>query len=231
MGAIRRLRSVAAAVSADSGKADDATLLEAQLLAAENRLVPAAFSKDVIRELMVAGGRATEGAKVQRVSGTTETERRLAVEMPSDIELGAPPQPLIDSMGRVSAEQMARLGSLEATAAREGRYEDASYLQRLQRVVDPHTPQLSYDDCAPESPEDAAEFFLQHGFVVIKGAMAPDRLARVQGAWESFAGPAREAWVEHKKHCHGIARHYHDVPTPGKTSMSYKSFSLPLTRS
>jgi hypothetical protein len=192
----RRLRCITAGiVSADSkaGEQDsvnDALLEAAQQLATENRLVPSAFPPEIIRELMVAGGQATAGAKVQRVSGVvTETERRLAVEMPEDIELGAPPQPLLDDEGQVSAEEMDRLCSLEAAAATEGRYEDALYLQRLQRVIDPCKPQLSYDDCAPESPEDAAvrKRIFGHHFILKTESFTP-RQARDKHSWEMFGG-------------------------------------------
>eukprot|EP01051_Picozoa_sp_SAG22_P020272 SAG22_NODE_4034_length_1414_cov_2.077567_2_plen_345_part_00 len=128
--------------------------------------------------------------------------------------------------GAVTAEQMRHLQSLEVAAAAEGRYEDASYLQRLQRTIDPSKPQLTYEDCAPEAPEAAAEFFLEHGFVIVRGALSPERLARVQAAWAQFAGPARAAWEEHKRHCHGIARHYHDQVEEGWTQVARKWYGI-----
>lgn len=206
MVALRRLRSIAAAVA--GVETSTTTLLEQVVaLAANNRLVPSAFSPETIRELMVAG--TTEDSDLTGTSGMTETERRWAVEMPEDTELGTPPFPLQDADGRVSVETMGRLHALEAAAAAEGRYEDATYLSRLQTVIDPAKPPLSYEDCSPEDHEASAQFFLENGFVIIRGAMSPDRIARVQASWERFAGPAREAWLENKSHCSGLARHYH----------------------
>jgi hypothetical protein len=224
--AARRLRSISAAVTAATPGPQLDALQQAEELATANRLVPADFPADVIRELMVAGGHSTVGAKVQRVGGTTETERRWAVEIPRDIELGVPPAPLVDAGGAVTAEQMRHLQSLEVAAAAEGRYEDAVYLQRLQQVIDPEKPQLSYEQCAPEAPEAAAQFFLDNGFVIIRGALPPERLTRVQAAWGRFAGPAREAWEEHKRHCHGIARHYHDQVEEGWTQVARKWYGV-----
>ena len=208
---LRRLRSIAAAVA---GVETAALLDQARQLAASHSLVPSEFSAETIRELMVAD------------NGMTETERRWAEEIPSDIEIGAPPQPLCDGEGRVTAEHMGRLGALEVAAAAEGRYEDASYLSRLQRVIDPDTPQLTYEDCSPEAPEAAAQFFLDNGFVIVRNAMSPDRVARVQAAWEHLAGPAREAWLEHKSHCSGVARHSHASVENGWFNVACKWYGV-----
>ena len=126
-------------------------LATAQQLAASNRLVPGEWPNDTIREIMVAG------------DGMTETERRWAVEMPQDIELGVPPKRLQDSQGKVTPASMQQLRSLELAAVAEERYEGAIYLQRLQRVLNPDKTPLTYDDCAPDSPDEAAQFFLDNG--------------------------------------------------------------------
>ena len=184
----RRLGAVGAAIVAPAAantNAAAALLAQAERLAATNELKPGDFPADVIRQLMVADGtNVSNNVALRRADGRlTETERRLALEMPSDIELGVEPWPLMDGNGRVTAAQMETLRGLEAAAAAVGRYEDAVYLQRLQGVIDPAKPPLSYEDCAPEAAEDAAEFFLTNGFVIVRGAMAPDRIARVQASW------------------------------------------------
>eukprot|EP01051_Picozoa_sp_SAG22_P006247 SAG22_NODE_402_length_11035_cov_6.315929_10_plen_339_part_00 len=220
---LRRFRSIAAAVAGQGAEAtlsqppatQQLQLLEqARKLAAGGSLVPSDFPAGTIRELMVAG------------DGMTETERRWAAEMPSDIEIGAAPQPLCDGEGRVTAAHMGWVRALEVAAAAEGRYEDASYLSRLQRVIDPDKPRLTYEDCSPEAPEDAAQFFLDNGFVIVRGAMSPDRVARVQAAWERLAGPSREAWLEHRSHCSGIARHSHARVEDGWKNVARKWYGV-----
>eukprot|EP01048_Picozoa_sp_COSAG05_P009090 COSAG05_NODE_724_length_7726_cov_2.123771_3_plen_599_part_00 len=223
--AMRRLRCIAAAMTrgaAAAGEASDmetttsaALLKQAQQLASTNRLFPDEYPADVIRKLMTAA------------DGMTEVERRWAAEMPHDIELGAPPCPLQDGAGRVTTAHMAHLRKLEAAAAKEGRYEDALYLSRLQGVIDPRKPQLTYEDCAPEDPAAAAQFFLDNGFVIVRGALPPDRLARVQAAWERFAGPGREAWEEHRRHCGPtIKRHYHESVEDGWQQVARKWYGI-----
>jgi hypothetical protein len=187
---------------------------EARALASVNRLIPSDFPDAVIRELMTAA------------DGQTETQRRWAEEMPSDIELCAPPRPLQDAHGRVTSEHMAYLHSLEKAAAAEGRYEDAVYLQRLQKVIDPTRPTLTYEQCAPHDPDDAASFFLENGFVIIKGAMSPERVARVQAGWARFAPAAHEAWEEHRQHSHGIKRHYFDTVEAGWGQVARKWYGV-----
>ena len=56
--------------------------------------------------------------------------------------------------------------------------------------------------------------------------MSPERLARVQTGWERFAGPARVAWEEHRRHCSGIARHYHQHVEEGFTQVARKWYGI-----
>ena len=56
--------------------------------------------------------------------------------------------------------------------------------------------------------------------------MSPDRVARVQAAWEHLAGPAREAWLEHKSHCSGVARHSHASVENGWFNVARKWYGV-----
>ena len=74
-------------------------------------------------------------------------------------------------------------------------YRAATRLQDLLHVVEPK-PQLTVDECAPATPEEACDFFLREGFVCVRDLFPPETLRRLQAAWLHAQQPARDLWEE-----------------------------------
>ena len=85
------------------------------------------------------------------------------------------------------------LSAAVRAAADAGDYRRAAALQDVLAVAQPR-PLLSVDDCAPPEPDDAAAFFVENGFVVVKQLFDAPLLARMQQAWRRAAAPARALW-------------------------------------
>eukprot|EP01052_Picozoa_sp_SAG31_P013903 SAG31_NODE_848_length_11534_cov_8.897463_13_plen_196_part_00 len=102
----------------------------------------------------------------------------------------------IDENGWFCADLAATHAAL-SVAVSAGNYRAAAALQDLVFVAEPK-PALSVRDCAPQSPDAAADFFLENGFVVIEQLFDAAKLARIQAAWQRAQAPARQLW-EHAK--------------------------------
>ena len=99
------------------------------------------------------------------------------------------------AVGRGFTPDLAALESAIGDAAASADFRQAAALQDLHFVAAPK-PTLGVGDCAPESASDAADFFLQNGFVAIRELFAPSVLARLQAAWGRAQAPARALWDE-----------------------------------
>jgi hypothetical protein len=63
-------------------------------------------------------------------------------------------------------------------------------VQDIRRVLDPGNAK-STDDCAPAGVEEQARAFFENGFVIVRGAIAGEKLARVQSAWDQLEVDSR----------------------------------------
>ena len=97
----------------------------------------------------------------------------------------------IDEVGL--SEGTLRLLARERDAcAAERDYRAAATLQDLITVLTPRAITLA--DLSPQSLEDQAQCFYEHGMVVFPGAFQGEQLATLQSAFLSKERPAREAW-------------------------------------
>ena len=80
---------------------------------------------------------------------------------------------------------------LAAVAAED--YALAGHLHQLASVLDPSQRQ-STEQCAPSTAEAQIECFHRNGFVILRGVMAGERLARAQQVWTSLMEPQWAEW-------------------------------------
>ena len=111
--------------------------------------------------------------------------------------------------------------------AKAERYERAGYIRDLLEVIRPKPPRSAMD-FAPEGLEAQAQCFFDNGFVVIRDALAPGRLAAIQAAWERFEPPCKAAWLDNRAHNLGINRHsfHHADAASGRTVVQRKMFGI-----
>ena len=112
----------------------------------------------------------------------------------------------MDADGRHTPEHQRYLAELQAAAVAAEDFGRAQHIQTLRRVLDPANA-LTPEQCAPETPEEQASFFFRNGFVILRGCLEGEALARCQSAWSALESHARPAWEEARSHCSGIARH------------------------
>lgn len=174
---------------------DSTELDELRQSLSEGTLVTRSLPASVVRALMQPS-----------VDEPTETER-ITASLPGDIGLGDTPRPLLDEGTAASTPEMLQwLCSLRDQAVKAHDYRRASYIHQLHECLRPK-PALTLQDCAPESVEAKADFFLKNGFVCVENALGGAALSRAQAAWAEFERPSKDMWLDARQHNHGIARH------------------------
>lgn len=126
--------------------------------------------------------------------------------------------------GTMSGVTLAELERRRRKAAASEDYERAGQLRDLLAAVRPR-PQLSLEDAAPSTLAEQEAFFAEHGFVVVRHALAGERLAKVQAGWLSASSALRAEWEEAKRYGVGLNRH----SFASGATVSRKFYSVPWT--
>eukprot|EP01045_Picozoa_sp_COSAG04_P015627 COSAG04_NODE_1247_length_7582_cov_4.668181_6_plen_267_part_00 len=126
--------------------------------------------------------------------------------------------------GTLAAAELQDLARREGAAAAGRDYRLAAQLRDLQGVLGPRPGgPLRPADCSPPGLAEQTRFFLREGFCVLPGAVEPERLRRIQQAWQIAAEKARAQWerdkvggegqsgVNYASGAPGIHRHYFDI--------------------
>ena len=140
---------------------------------------------------------ATATATAAATAAAAVVSRRVIAE-PADLGAGLLPlqlAPGLDASGRLQPlpESLDRLRQAMHAAAAAGDFRLATALQDVLFVAEPTAP-LTVEACAPESPEECWDFFVENGFVCVRDLFGPEQLARIQAAWRRVQGPARALW-------------------------------------
>ena len=142
---------------------------------------------------------ATAIARPATAAAAVVVSRRVIAE-PADLGAGLLPlqlAPGLDASGRLQPlpESLDRLRQAMHAAAAAGDFRLATALQDVLFVAEPTAP-LTVEACAPESPEECWDFFVENGFVCVRDLFGPEQLARIQAAWRRVQGPARALWQQ-----------------------------------
>eukprot|EP01051_Picozoa_sp_SAG22_P003013 SAG22_NODE_142_length_17922_cov_10.990406_3_plen_182_part_00 len=72
-------------------------------------------------------------------------------------------------------------------------------MRDLQEALQPRPGgPLTPADCSPPGAADRVAFFLRHGFCILPHAVGPEKLRRLQAAWEPASARARRQWERAK---------------------------------
>jgi hypothetical protein len=114
--------------------------------------------------------------------------------------------PLQNLDGSMSATAIAELERRQLDAAAAEDYARAGQLRDTLAALRPRPP-LTLEDAAPATLAEQEAFFAEHGFVVVREALAGDRLARVQAGWSAASPALREEWEHARRPGVGVNRH------------------------
>ena len=142
-----------------------------------------------------------------------------------DLDLG----PLQLPSGEVSAAALAELERRKQVAVEDEDYERAGQLRDLLETLRPRKSPLTLSDCSPPTLEQQLEFFNTHGFVVLKGALSGEKLARTQACWVRAQEPLMEEFLAARAHGKGVSRHGFREMSNGAPSVPRKTLGIPWT--